>query len=523
MQKKYTANYSFTNQNFVIQNLVENPINSEYLSVYFVVKNLLQRGFPTILSKYLQNELGEIHKRDDFKEPFFLIDTETPIWNNIIKGDTTNNYFPAKTFFEQIIPQHFGEYAFVQSLILPEIEINELVGEYNKDFINQKVDFFLPQVKLVIEIDGQHHKNDVTRVNDSIRDSYLGSKGVKTIRITTTELENGSFKIKIKQIIDYLKNNEKKLSFYKRAYDKIKNNDISDYEYRTKLLPTAIIRFQILVLELLINNYISLNDKVWQFNILERDIKGFADLALQDLFLWLENLCQLRKLDFQKPEIKIETYQNENNVEFHNGFVHIDFSLFKRYTDENKVHPDIIYVRTDYFDEEKNYFKASTTDPIKYNIVSDDEKDKNALRFFLQNIFEKNDFLDGQFPIIVNALQRNDTIGLLPTGGGKSICYQLPCLLQPSINIVVCPIKSLMYDQQDNLNDSLITNTNFISGDLTPEERKKVQIEFSQGRYLFIWVSPERFQSKAFREYLSTVNANFSIAYAVIDEVHCLS
>ena len=218
MQKKYTANYSFTNPNFVIQNLVENPINSEYFSVYFVVKNLLQRGFPTILSKYLQNELGAIHKRDDFKEPFLLIDTETPIWNNTIRGDKENNYFPAKTFFEQIIPQHFGEYAFVQSLILPEVEINELVGEYNRDFIHQKVDFFLPQVKLVIEIDGQHHKNkDVRRVNDRKRDDYLSSKGVTTIRITTTELENGSFENKIKQIIDYLKDNEK-LSFYKKAY-----------------------------------------------------------------------------------------------------------------------------------------------------------------------------------------------------------------------------------------------------------------------------------------------------------------
>lgn len=524
MQKKYTANYAFTNPNFVIQNLVENPIKSEYLSVYFVVKNLLQRGFPTILSKYLQDEIGEIHKQDDFKEPFLLIDTETPIWHNTIKGDTANNYFPAKTFFEQIIPQHFGEYAFVQFLILPEVEINELTGEYNKDFINQQVDFFLPQVKLVIEIDGQHHKtSDVTRVNDNIRDNYLTSKGIKTVRITTNELRNGTFKTKINEIIKHLTENEKKLLFYKNAYIKIKDNDISDYEYCTKFLPTAIIRFQLLVLDLLINDYISINDKVWKFNILERDIKGFADLALQDLFLWLENLCQLRKLDFQKPKIEIKTYQNENKVVFHKGFIPIDFSLFKRYTDENELNTEKIYVRTDYFGAEKNYFRASTAEPLKYEIVSDNEQDKNALRFFLQNIFEKPDFREGQFPIIVNALQRNDTIGLLPTGGGKSICYQLPCLLQPSINFVVCPIKSLMYDQQDNLNNSLVTNTNFISGDLTSAEKEKIQFDFSQGKYLFIWVSPERFQIKTFREYLSSVIANFSIAYAVIDEVHCLS
>ncbi len=529
MQKKYTANYSFTNPNFVIQNLVENQINSDYLSVYFVIKNILQRGFPTILSKYLQEKIGKIHEQDDFKEPFLLIDGEAPIWHRTIKGDTTNNDFPAKFFFEKVIPQYFGEYAFVQSLILPEVEINELVGEYNRDFINQQVDFFLPQAKLVIEVDGQQHKrNEVSRVSDNIRDRYLITKGIKTIRITTNELKSGSFIPKIEEIKQRIDsflhiNNKPYLQLYRNAYVKIKSNEISNYEYRTKFLPTAIIRFQLLVLEFLINDYISINDKVWKFSILERDINDFASLAIHDLFLWLENLCQLRKLDFKKPKIEIKTYENENNTAFHKGYINIDFSLFKRYTDENELYTEKIYVRTDYFGAEKNYFRASTTDPVKYKIVSDDEQDKGALRFFLQNIFEKSDFREGQFPIIVNALQRNDTIGLLPTGGGKSICYQLPCLLQPSINFVVCPIKSLMYDQQDNLNNSLITNTSFISGDLTSSEKDKIQFEFSQGKYLFIWVSPERFQIKTFREYLSSVFTNFSIAYAVIDEVHCLS
>src|SRR5690606_17267323 len=109
---------------------------------------------------------------------------------------------------------------------------------------------------------------------------------------------------------------------------------------------------------------------------------------------------------------------------------------------------EIIFVRTDYFDiiNEKNYFRVSASEPIKYSII---DEDKPILEFFLQNIFDKPNFREGQFPIIANALNLNDTIGLLPTGGGKSICYQLPCLLQPSINFVVCPIKSLMYDQAD--------------------------------------------------------------------------
>lgn len=80
-----------------------------------------------------------------------------------------------------------------------------------------------------------------------------------------------------------------------------------------------------------------------------------------------------------------------------------------------------------------------------------------------------------------------------------------------------------MFDQHQNLNNTLITNTNFITGDLSPEDRTKVQKEFAEGKFLFVWLSPERFQIPAFRDYLATVNANFSIAYAIIDEVHCLS
>ena len=138
--KKFTANYAFTNPNFVIQNLIDNPIKSNYLPLLYVLKNILQRGCPTALSKNLQDKLGALHKMKDFKEPFLFISTETPKWLNTIRGDIQNNYFPAKDFFEEEIPNHFGDFAFVQSLILPEIEINEIVGEHNDSFVKKQVD-----------------------------------------------------------------------------------------------------------------------------------------------------------------------------------------------------------------------------------------------------------------------------------------------------------------------------------------------------------------------------------------------
>jgi ATP-dependent DNA helicase RecQ len=62
--KKYTANYVYANPNFVIQNLITNQVNDDLAQILYVLKNILQRGFPTIFSKYLQSELGEIYKYD---------------------------------------------------------------------------------------------------------------------------------------------------------------------------------------------------------------------------------------------------------------------------------------------------------------------------------------------------------------------------------------------------------------------------------------------------------------------------
>ncbi|MDX2001798.1 MAG: DEAD/DEAH box helicase [Chitinophagales bacterium] len=522
--RKYTANYTYTNPNFVIQNLITNQTNADLLPILCVAKNILQRGFPTMLSKYLQSELGEIHKLDNFNERFLFATNHTPVWNDTIKGDKEQNYYPAKDFFQKIIPTAFGKYSFIQSILIPEIEINEIVGEDDRNFINQQVDFYLPQAKLVIEIDGQQHKLDeVTRISDATRDNYLLNKGITTIRISTKELKSGSYVAKIEAIQNHLERYEKLLNFYKEACQKIEENKISEEEINTKLLPTAVIRFQILIIELLTYNYLTFGED-WNFNILcVEDLPGFAELAISDVLIWVDKLWQLKyKQALNKPNFNIKITKDPSQFQPTTKAVNIDFSLFKRYTDENRKSEDIIFVRTDYFDKikDKNYFKVSTSEPIDYNIT---DEDRPTLEFFLNNIFSKPAFRDGQFPIISNALNRKDTIGLLPTGGGKSLCYQLPCLLQPSINFVVCPIKSLMYDQNDNLVKALITNVNFITSDIAAEERREIEMNFERGQYLFVWISPEKFQIPSFREKISSIVANFSIAYAVVDEVHCLS
>ena len=540
--KKYTANYTYTNPNFVIQNLIENPIKSDFLPLLYVIKNILQRGFPTTMSKFLQNEIGEIHNKEkfsNFKDRFLFATNQTSIWYNTIKGDEDQKFpptkinfngeiiethNPAKIFFETLLPHYLGEYSFIQSQIKPETLINEIVNSNDGKFVNQQVDFYLPQAKLVIEIDGFHHDLDpVVKANDLLRDNFFTSREYKTIRISTTELGNSDYIKKINSIKEHIKmpSFERLFSNYKTSCEKTEEHRVSELEIKTKLLPTAIIRFQILLIELLTHNYLTLNED-WNFNILaNEELNDFPELAITDLLIWLENIWRLKnKTSFRKPKFNVKITNNEKEFVATTKAINIDFSLFKRYTDENKINPDVIYLRTDYFDivKDKNHFRVSTTEPINYNITNEDIP---FLEFFLNNIFDKPKFREGQFPIISNALNRKDTIGLLPTGGGKSLCYQLPCLLQPSINFVVCPIKSLMDDQNDNLQKMLVTNVNYINSDKS--DKKEIETDFEQGRYLFVWISPEKFQIPSFREKISSILANFSIAYAIVDEVHCLS
>lgn len=555
--KKYSANYSHSNHNFVIQNLQGERISNEYLPAICILKNILQRGKPTLLSNYLQEELGQLHRTPDFINPYPLIDVEQPNWERIIRGDEKGNYYPAKKFFEELIPKYLSEYEFIQQLIIPEIPINEITQVDVDEYANQQVDFYLPQAYLIIEIDGSQHEKD--KQKDIIRDLHTAKYGIQTVRIKTADLESESdvFFQKIAEIkdrIDKVKSKQETrkekdatficLSDYQSAY--LNGIDFGDSNYKA----TAIIRFQLLVLELLEKGLLNLATD-WKFEILQRDISDFEKTAIEDLMVWFTHIFQLHKIEFEKPKIYI-SHVNSVSEFSKDKSIKIDFSLTKRYTDEFQINSNVIYVRTDYLDEflyfkkgdsrdnlkfssfePYDYFKISATDTIKYKLkFGSKEADENALLFLVWNIFLQNDesldfktlrFREGQLPIIANALSKNDTIGLLPTGSGKSVCYQLSAILQPAISFVVCPIKSLMYDQKADLDSAYFTRINHITSDDDGEDKEKIQNEFGQGKYFFIFISPERFQLKTFRQYFSAVNKEFNIAYAVIDEVHCLS
>jgi ATP-dependent DNA helicase RecQ len=550
--KKYSAGYCNTNHNFVLQNLRSYSIASEpdatpVLNAVYILKNILQRGRPTIPSRRLREAFGY----EGVASPQPLISRSPVTWRRLIRGNDQRQLYPAQRFFDELIPKYLGEFAFIKQLALPEVQINDMTGVYVERYRNRQVDFYIPHVGVIIEIDGPQHLDSID--SDEDRDAFARKLGLRTIRFTTQEVasEGDSFQDKMAGLLDHIRrvdDLERKgllippggltLDAYRRAFDDGIALDSSSIRL------TAAIRFQLVLLELIERGDIRPGSPAKIF-LRNRDNIAFPQEALDDLSNYWTELTVLLGIEDKALAIEVVEVENLSSVQLAEG-IKVDFSILERFDDRFQVNPDIIFVRTDYFDfyrlfygqdsnrlenyslEPYDHFQISCAAPIAYELdLSPGSRQREALKFFLVNLFlptlEEAEFREGQVGIIGSALARKNTIGLLPTGSGKSICYQLASILQPAISFVVCPIKSLMYDQKADLDAIGFTRCNFITGDLKSDEKAKIQSEYGRGKYFFVFISPERFQTRNFRSEMHAIGLNLAFSYAVIDEAHCLS
>ena len=127
-------------------------------------------------------------------------------------------------------------------------------------------------------------------------------------------------------------------------------------------------------------------------------------------------------------------------------------------------------------------------------------------------------FRPAQKEIIDAVLSGKDVLALLPTGGGKSVCFQVPALLKEGVCLVISPLVALMKDQVENLERKGIPALNIHSGMSYPE-LKKALINACNGQYKFLYVSPERIETDLFLEFLPALKP----CLIAIDEAHCIS
>lgn len=341
----------------------------------------------------------------------------------------------------------------------------------------------------------------------------------------------------------------------------ILNNKTTDYkisnEFIELLSPIAIARFQKMIIEAILTENLSIENEVWNILVEEHDVP-FAAIAIKDLQDSFFNLTQLSSEfnNLKFPEIKLDIICNEEFIDsplhlkanvnfvvkpFHLDKVYdlvVDMAMLKSANIDKITFSKYKCKNNCYFNVRSTNSKRSnrtiyTSSLIKYNkLVEKDlqggfvenEKQKEHLTYFLHLLFRKNEFRSGQLPILDRALQNLPVIGLLPTGGGKSLTYQIAGLLQPGITLVIDPLKSLMQDQYDGLINSGIDCCTFINSTTSSSEKKYRETQLESSQLLFAFVSPERLAILEFRQRLKNMHEyNVYFSYGVIDEVHCVS
>lgn len=338
------------------------------------------------------------------------------------------------------------------------------------------------------------------------------------------------------------------------------------------LSPVAVARLEKTILEALMTRVLNISATRWKVLVKEHDVPCAA-LAFEELREMFKHITQLSAeySDLKFPEVELtivstkEFAQSSLHLnhrvlvgEYHSNTEYdmvIDFAMLRRNGLE-----DIDF--TDYKCKNKCYFNVRsahhhrndrqiyTSDRILYKQIAtqnnqgryeDIEDNVKHLRYFLRMLFRKQDFRPGQIPILNRALQYKSVIGLLPTGGGKSLIYQIAAMLQPGVTLVIDPLRSLMKDQYDGLIGAGIDCCSYINSSIeVPEaikakgakeiqdyrikERERRSKCLEQSEFLFMFLSPERLSILNFRERLKNMQeTGVYFAYGVIDEVHCVS
>lgn len=433
-----------------------------------------------------------------------------------------------------------------------EDEMDKYLNGSIRVFNEQQLDFSFEfpykvnnQRGLIVEIDGSQHENAIQKHIDEARDTATEkAKWGKSLRIKTTEWNN------IQNKIGFIKQLEKEQLF------KLLKQNFENPLYLEKdglnalelcLIPFAVARIQKTIIHLLLEGKLNINATEWNIAIVERDIPC-GNLAIKDFEEFLNSLFSLQGITDKLPKINVLI---ESNLKFANANFHtstnidtnktydllIDISVLQR-SGLSKTNDTIkadtkVLIRSAHSPKTNRSFK--TAENITYkklgkrnkkeNIFEENKEQVKHLKKVVQNIFRKTGFRPGQVEIINRAIQGKSVIGLLPTGSGKSLTYQLTALLQPGMTIIIDPIKSLMKDQFEGLVKNSIDGAIYINSSLTAKQRNIALEKIKNAETIFAFVSPERLQDDKFRkELLETSNLNnHYFSYCIIDEAHCVS
>jgi ATP-dependent DNA helicase RecQ len=168
-----------------------------------------------------------------------------------------------------------------------------------------------------------------------------------------------------------------------------------------------------------------------------------------------------------------------------------------------------------------NYCACSPFTRGEYQVETGDPlpiKRSGEIESILQDHFGFSSFKEGQKSIIEEIVSGRDVLGIMPTGAGKSLCFQAPALILEGTAVVISPLISLMKDQVDSLKEMGVRAA-FINSSLPPDEMQSISAAARSGAFRLLYVAPERLELDGFRKLLSVID----VSLIAVDEAHCIS
>ena len=435
--------------------------------VLATINNIVTRGLPTkapIKIEEVFKEIGLTRKYDnefilDYSKSVKELSFETVF--ELLHVIEPNLKFNDENYIGELGSQlernFLGNHQFIKQLFQTQRDFATI----NPDMIGGKsVDFSFTSPYLywnnnqnraeyktrIFEIDGPHHLLEEYIHYDTNRDLAASEVNAETFRFTQNEINANAIPY------DKLFNEQ----LYK-IFEKNFTRNSSDYleEYSLIFIPFAVARIQKTIIDHFITNKDLLNNETLQIAIIERDLPcgALAIKSLEEIFLNLNTL--LKDQDkLQIPKIELSIFENEKwviNQKLHCGYkpknetyfgtndfhIIIDHSILRRsqiYKEKEYsvgIREAIVIRSSHYYDNSiESSKKIYCANLLHYEELSKKNSDgsyssikvyEENINFFIKNIFRKKEFRDGQLPIISRALQQKPVIGLLPTGGGKSL------------------------------------------------------------------------------------------------------
>lgn len=404
-------------------------------------------------------------------------------------------------------------------------------------FPDQRVDFFLPLYGpacrgLILEVDGdQHHKEPAQKALDDRRDRAMREVGYRVLRFPTQDL--GAVE-RWQQLGAVLAADP----VLKRVRAIRNRADLEEAHREVRAWVQAagdVVRVERLLLEALARGLLDLDREAWVVTV----TPGHGDVlrrVYEDLRHWFGALLKLEGRNRVLPQV---IFGGGESPEIPDLALDWDWDgsvCFRRSEARSEV-PSVPFLQGFGHGDIPRPIPIRSAEPISWVGLFQEETPKEGeapepdpervahLEILLRMIFRKMRFLNGQIPILDRVLRRQSVVGLLPTGGGKSLTFQLPALLQPGVTLVVDPLRSLMQDQVKGVRQTGIDRVASLSSLQDAVARTRVQDALAAGLVQLTFVSPERFQIREFRiQCLDLMRShNHYVAHVVLDEVHCVS